>query len=178
MTTQQHFFQTAQCGRPLSWTPPSIHNVCKAIVSRGGSVVANLDSIKGCKGSLLRELLHNMGCPDSVREQSWLVRLWRKADGLLKKLVCDGLGLQVPMDEENFDCSSPEVGPPSAAMGFSCILHFSLEEWLTIKPAVTKSGSIKLVNWTQMFSRKLASQPRTASCTLKGCQHVVRVEMG
>ncbi len=52
-------------------------------------------------------------------------------------------------------------------------VDLSVNEWQTIKPAVTATGHVKLVDWVNLFSQKMQSFDRTCYCTLKGCYHVV-----
>ena len=121
---------------------------------------------------VLQETLRCLGCRETIREQSWLIRLWRHADAELRKMVLTRFSMVEadcePHQVDNLRCN--EVEEPCT----SVTVQLTAEEWNMIKPAVTKSGSIKLVDWTSLFSRKLSSVPQTASCTLKGCQHVVK----
>ena len=168
----------------MTWCPPSIDKVVAVISHRGRGCALALDNTKGLKGCAVRQVLIDLGCEISVAKQAWLMRQWR-SHPMLRSAVMDAVtsndadldtdaGDQMDDSEHvDEDTEVDGVGVDQDILTRTLLLHLSAEEWQLIRPAVSKAGAMKMVDWTDVFCRRLEAVDILARCTLKAAHHVV-----
>ena len=165
-------------GRPLSWIPPPTEQIVEAIVRLGAA--AELDNLKGFKGSVLVDVLKDIGFRASFGQQAWLTRQWRDERQPIRAAVmeqeheCPAAAVAKPSSFVQ-NCSPDRCSDDDVEDSSWCIqLTLSADEWYDIRPSVTPTGSTKMTEWVDLFCRKLEMFEPIARCTLKAQHHIVK----